>query len=75
MTHDRSEMSTRIDNAVTLAHKDADAVSRLLSDYASHLYDVACASKSAVVKEHATCRADQARTIARQIIEALWTWK
>ena len=67
-------MAVRIDNDVTLTHAEADAISRLLQDYATAQRAQAKRTSSAVVRTACNTTAEQASALARALIERLWTW-
>jgi hypothetical protein len=67
-------MATRIDNAVTLGHVDAEIIAKMLGDLATHYAGTARRSRSAPVREMSAKWAVEARRQAEAITKQLWSW-
>jgi hypothetical protein len=67
-------MSTRSDNDVTLAHGEAEAIAKMLSELAIHYADSARKSRSQAVRTAATQWSQDARKQSDAITKRLWTW-
>ena len=68
-------MATRLDNAVTLTHEQADRISRILSDHASQQFAHANRTRSAVVRETCNRWGNEARELADLLVQSLYTWE
>jgi len=68
-------MVTRLDNAVTLTHEQADRISHILSDYASQQFAHAQRTRSAVVRDTCDRGGNEARELADMMVTAMYTWQ
>lgn len=68
-------MATRIDNTVTLSHRDAEVVASLLQLYATDQQAHANRTKSAAIRASCQLSCDDARRLSHHIIASLWTWE
>ena len=68
-------MATRKSNDVLLSHEQAEAVAKMLQDYASSVSRLSKTTKNAVVRSEALRWAEEARVTAESITSKLWSWE